>query len=52
MKDFYGSGIEIWAGFGPIGITEPKIWANFFMFSWAKKNFKNIVDGEIIFGIE
>ena len=31
VGDFYGTGIEIWAGF--------------FMFSWAKKNFKNIVDG-------
>ena len=26
--------------------------AGFFMFSWAKKNFKNILDGENIFGIE
>ena len=22
MADFYGTGIEIWAGFGPVGITE------------------------------
>ena len=30
MGDFYGTGIEIWAGFGPIGITEKKkIWANY-----------------------
>ena len=26
--------------------------AGFFMFSWAKKVFKNILDGENIFGIE
>ena len=25
MGDFYGSRIEIWAGFGPVGITEEKI---------------------------
>ena len=24
MGDFYGTGIEIWAGFGPIGSTEKK----------------------------
>ena len=24
MGDFYGKGIEIWAGFGPLGITEKK----------------------------
>ena len=22
--DFYGTGIEFWAGFGPVGITEKK----------------------------
>ena len=22
VGDFYGTGIEIWAGFGPVGITE------------------------------
>jgi hypothetical protein len=22
MGDFYGTGIEIWDGFGPVGITE------------------------------
>ena len=25
VGDFYGTGIEIWAGFGPVGITEKKI---------------------------
>ena len=30
MEDFYGTGIEIWAGFGPVGITEKtKIWAHY-----------------------
>ena len=24
MGDFYGTGIEFWAGFGPVGITEKK----------------------------
>ena len=24
VGDFYGTGIEIWAGFGPIGSTEKK----------------------------
>ena len=49
VEDFYKTGIEIWTGFGPAGITEKKIGANYeqllptfeaslFMFSWAKKN--------------
>ena len=29
MGDFYGTGIEIWAGFGPVGITEKKVWADY-----------------------
>ena len=30
MGDFYGTGIEIWAGFGPVGNTERKnYWANY-----------------------
>ena len=29
MDDFYGTGIEIWAGFGPVGITEKKNWADY-----------------------
>ena len=49
MGDFYGTGIEIWAGFGPVRqLLRPF----FFMFSWAKKFSKNIVDSENIFGIE
>ena len=27
-RDFYGTGIEIRAGFGPVGITEKKIGPN------------------------
>ena len=45
MGNFYGTGIEIWAGLANFE-------AGFFMFSWAKKNLKNILDGENIFGIE
>ena len=45
MGDFYGTGIEIWAGFGPIGSTEKKglgllrstFEGGFFMLSGAKK---------------
>ena len=25
VGDFYGTGIEIWSGFGPVGITEKKL---------------------------
>ena len=39
VGDFYGTGIKIWAGFGPI-MSNFLGW--FFKFSWAKKN-KNIV---------
>ena len=35
MGDFYGTGTEIWAGFGPVFATFE---ASFFTFSWAKKN--------------
>ena len=47
VRDFYGTGIEIWAGFGPVGITEKKkIWDNyeqlfrpvFFQVFMGKKN--------------
>ena len=27
--DFYGTGIDIWAGFEPIGSTEKKVWADY-----------------------
>ena len=46
MGDFYGTGIEIWTGFGPIGSTEKKgsgpimsnFWGCFFhVFSGKKK---------------
>ena len=29
MGDFYGTGMEIWAGFWPVGITKKKIWADY-----------------------
>ena len=30
MADFYGTGIEIWAGFGPVGNSEKKeAWADY-----------------------
>ena len=29
MGDFYGTGIEIWAGFGPVGIIENKFGADY-----------------------
>ena len=49
MGDLYGTGIEVWAGFGPIGSTEKRVWADYeqlfrvflFLFSGTKKN--NIV---------
>ena len=42
----YGTGIEIWAGFRPVWqLLRP-------VFSWVKKKFKKILDGENIFGIE
>ena len=28
VSNFYGTGIEIWAGFGPVGNTEKK-WVNY-----------------------
>ena len=49
MGDFYGTGIEIWAGFGPVWQLMRLVFScfhgqNFFL--------KNILDGENIFGIE
>ena len=44
MSNFYGTEIETWAGFGPVGSSEKKNWVlnyyatfegSFFMFSWA-----------------
>ena len=29
VSNFYGTEIEIWAGFGPVGNTEKKIWADY-----------------------
>jgi hypothetical protein len=49
VGDFYGIRIEIWAGFGPV---QQLLRPVFSCFHVQKKNFKNIVDGENIFGIE
>ena len=49
MGDFYGTGIEIWAGFGPVRQLLSSV---FSCFHGQKKNLKNILDGENIFGIE
>ena len=48
MGDFYGTGIEIWAGFGPFR----QLLRPFFHVFMGKKEFLIIVDGENIFGIE
>ena len=49
MGDFYGTGIEIWAGFGPVRqLLRPF----FSCFHGQKKKRKKIVDGENIFGVE
>ena len=48
MGDFYRTGIEIWAGFGPVlQLLRPVISC-----FHGQKFFKNIVDGEKIFSIE
>ena len=60
MGDFYGTGIDIWAGFGLACINEKKNCADyeqllraFFSCFHGQKKIKNIVvDGENIFGIE
>ena len=47
--DFYGTGIEILAGFGPVW---QQFWPVFSCFHRQKNRFKNIVEGENIFGVE
>ena len=49
MGDFYGTGIEIWAGFWPVRQLLRPV---FSCFHNQKKIFKNILDSENIFGIE
>ena len=44
----YGTGIEIWAGFGPVWQLLRPVFSCFH----GQKIFKNIVDGENIFSIE
>ena len=29
MSNFYGTEIEIWADYGPVGNTENKVWADY-----------------------
>ena len=48
MGDFYGTGIEIWAGFGPVCQILRPVCSCFN----GKFFFLNSVDGENIFGIE
>ena len=49
MRDFYGTGIEIWAGFGPVWQLLRPV---FSCFHEQNKIFKNIVHGENKIGIE
>ena len=50
MGDLYGTGIEIWAGFGPVRQLLMPFFHVFLGKFKTKK--KNIVDGENIFDIE
>ena len=49
MGDFHGTGIEIWAGFGPVRQLLRPV---FSCFHGQKNFFINILDRENIFGIE
>ena len=49
MADFYGTGIKIWARFG---LVQQLLRPVYSCFHGQKNVFKNIVDGENIFGIE
>jgi hypothetical protein len=49
VGDFYGTGIEIWAGFWPVRQLLRPV---FSCLHEQKNFFKNILDGENIFGIE
>ena len=49
VGDFYGTRIEIWAGFGPVRQLLRPV---FSCFHEQKKILKNILDGENFFGIE
>ena len=44
MGDFYGTGIEIWAGLATLRLV-------FSCFHGQKNNFKNILDSENIFEV-
>ena len=45
MGDFYGTGIEIWAQFGSVGITGKKIGANY------EQHFRPVFMGKNFIGI-
>ena len=52
MSNFYGTEIELWAGFGPVGNTEKKNWADYkqgrvFSRFYRQIFFKNIVASTI-----
>ena len=49
MGYFDGTGIEIWAGFGPVWQLLRPV---FSCFHGQKLFFKNILDGENIFGVK
>ena len=44
MGDFYGTGIEIWAGFGPFGISEKKTLADYEQKKVKKNNVKSALE--------
>ena len=58
MEDFYGTGIEIWAGFEPVAITEKKpFWTDYeqllrqvFMGKKGKNRNKNILVSALFSG--
>ena len=46
MADFYGTGVEVWAGFGLVGITEnkKKIWpimSNMSIYIYVEASLRN-----------
>ena len=50
MGDFYGTGIEIWAGFGPVWQLLGPVFSCFHGQIFKKKNIVDVVEN--IFGIE
>jgi hypothetical protein len=55
VRDFYGTGIEFWARFGPVWQLLRPVWQLLrpvFSCFHGPKKIENIVDGENIFVIE